>query len=119
VPRIMGDIERKEHIFELQGTGGTVILNGNQLRRMMFTRDDVLVWYADINSSGAEDVLRVVVKNVSGTDEAAVLKAVEESLKAEHQLPVTVESSSLDAIANKIGLEKAITEQNFFDNREK
>ncbi|OPL10637.1 MAG: hypothetical protein AVO34_10425 [Firmicutes bacterium ML8_F2] len=119
VPRIMGDIERKEHILGLQGKTGAVTLNGNQLRRMMFAREDVLVWFAEINKSGAEDALRVVLKNVSGTDEGTVLKAVEESLKAEYQLPVTVEAGSLDAVANKIGLEKAITEQNIFDNREK
>jgi len=117
VPRIMGDIERKEHFFKLQGKAGEVLLNGNQIRRMMFARDDVLVWFAEISSSGAEDYLRVVMKNVSETDETAVLKAVEESLKAEYQLPFTVESSSLDAIANKIGLEKLVTEQNIFDNR--
>jgi len=119
VPRIMGDIERKEHILELQGKTGAVTLNGNQLRRMMFAREDVLVWFAEINKSGAEDSLRVVLKNVSGTEEGTVLKAVEESLKADYQLPVSVEAGSLDAIANKIGLEKAITEQNIFDNRGK
>ncbi len=117
VPRIMGDIERKEHVLELQGKGGAVILDGNQLRRIMFAREDVLVWFAEINRSEASDALRVVIKNVSGTDEAAVLKMVEDNLKANYDLPITVEISSLDAIANKIGLEKSITEQNIFDYR--
>jgi phenylacetate-CoA ligase len=117
VPRIMGDIERKALYYELQGKEGPVTFNGNQLRRSMFARDDVLVWFTDIISSGSEDGLRVVIKNVSGTEEAAVLKAVEEELKTEYKFPITVESSSLDAIANKIGIEKFITEQNIFDKR--
>jgi phenylacetate-CoA ligase len=117
VPRIMGDIERKALFYDLQGRDGKVEFNGNHLRRDMFAREDVLIWYAEINSSGEEDNLRVVFKNVSGTDEKAVLKAVEDSLKAEYKFPVSVETSSLDAIANKIGIEKFITEQNIFDNR--
>ncbi len=117
VPRIMGDIERKVLYTELQGKDGNYEFNGNQLRRLMFAREDVLVWFAEITRQGTEDTLRVVIKNVSGTDETAVLQSVEANLKAEYQFPVSVESSSLDAIANKIGMEKFITEQNIFDKR--
>jgi len=57
------------------------------------------------------------VKGLSGTDEQALLNSLEQELKEEFSVPVTLESATLDAIANKIGLEKYITEQVFFDNR--
>ncbi|MFU8794550.1 MAG: phenylacetate--CoA ligase family protein [Dethiobacteria bacterium] len=117
VPRILGDIERKEHIYELKGKEGIVSFNGNHLRRVMFAREDVLLWYAELNRTDSEDTLKVVVKGVSGTDEEALLPALKDALVGEFNLALTVEGSSLDAVANKIGLEKNITEQNFFDNR--
>jgi len=42
---------------------------------------------------------------------------LEDELKNEVPVPVNIEGATLDAIANKIGLEKYITEQVFFDNR--
>ena len=117
VPRIMGDIERKAYYFELQGSDGTVQFNGNLLRKQMLARDDVLLWYAEIKKDGDLDVLNLVVKGLSGTDEQALLNSLEQELKEEFSVPVTLESATLDAIANKIGLEKYITEQVFFDNR--
>jgi phenylacetate-CoA ligase len=117
VPRIMGDIERKEFYYELQGKDGAVQFNGNNLRKKMIATENVLLWYVEINRNGSEDSLKIVVKGVSGTDETALLKNLEQELQSEYKVPVTLESSSLDAIANKIGLEKFITEQIFFDNR--
>ena len=117
VPRIMGDIERKEMIYDLQGKEGIIKFNVNHLRKKMYAREDVLLWYTEINQNGSEDVLKIVVKGVSGTDEGALFKSLEEELKAELNLTLTVEGSTLDAVANKIGLEKYITEQVIFDNR--
>jgi phenylacetate-CoA ligase len=117
VPRILGDIERKSLYYQLQGKEGQFDLNGNQLIRDMFAREDVLVWYAEIDRTDNQDSLKVVLKNISGADESAVVKAVEEKLKSEYTFPVKVETSSLDSIANKIGIEKFITEQNIFDKR--
>ncbi|MDW7740305.1 MAG: hypothetical protein SCJ97_09685 [Bacillota bacterium] len=119
VPRIMGDIERKSMYYELQTGEGKVIFNGNQMRKMMFTHDDVLIWYAEIKNTDGKDNIKVVVKGVSGSDEEALLRSLKEDLEGEFKLPFTLESSSLDAIANKIGLEKFITEQNIFDIRTK
>ncbi|HSW36573.1 MAG TPA: hypothetical protein VLH18_08225 [Candidatus Limnocylindrales bacterium] len=118
VPRILGDIERKTNIFDMQTVNGSIQLDGNALRKTMFGRDDVLLWYTEIVSSDAKDALKVVVKGVSGTDEQALMKSLEQGLRDELKVPVTVESSALDAIANKIGLEKNITEQNIFDKRQ-
>ncbi len=117
VPRILGDIERKEHYYFLQGKSGKIILNGNQLRSNMFAHDDILLWYCEINRSGSEDSLRVVVKAVSGVGEEALLQALKEDLEKEYEISVSVESSTIDAVVSKIGLEKNITEQNIFDNR--
>jgi len=117
VPRIMGDIERKEMMYDLQGKEGIIKFNGNHLRKKMYAREDVLLWYTEINQNGSEDVLKIVAKGVSGTDEGALFKSLEEELKAELNLTLTVEGSTLDAVANKIGLEKYITEQVIFDNR--
>jgi phenylacetate-CoA ligase len=117
VPRIMGDIERKEFYFKLQGKDGENLFNANHLRKRMYAREDVLLWYAEINRDGSEDIVRIVVKGVSGTDEATLLTALEQELRAEFKLTVTVEGSTLDAVANTIGLEKNITEQTIFDNR--
>ncbi len=117
VPRIMGDIERKAMIYDLQGKEKAIQFNGNHLRKMMFGREDVLLWYAEINRSDSEDSLKIVVKGVSGTDEEALYKSLEEELKAEFKAPLAVEGSTLDAVANRIGLEKYITEQVIFDNR--
>lgn len=118
VPRIMGDIERRQHNFQLQGPEGSVLLNGNLLRKSFYERDDVLLWYAELNRSNTEDLVRLVFKGVSGTDEEALLKDLEEKLPARFKVPFSVESSTLDAVANKIGLERFITEQVFFDNRD-
>lgn len=117
VPRIMGEIERKEFYFKLQGQDGEILFNANQLRKKMFAREDVLLWYTEINHKESEDALKIVVKGVSGTDEDKLFKSLEDELKAEYNLTLTVEGSTLDAIANKIGLEKYITEQVIFDNR--
>ncbi len=117
VPRIMGDIERKVYYFDLQGSDGPVQFNGNHLRKMMTARDDVLLWYLEINRDGDRDALKLVVKGVSGTDEEKLLNALDEELKKEVAVPLKVENATLDAIANKIGLEKFITEQVIFDNR--
>ncbi len=117
VPRILGDIERKSLYYQLQSQKGQVDFNANQLIKDMFAREDVLVWYAEIERTGNEDSLKVVLKNVSGSDESAVVKAVEEKLQTDYAFPIKVETSSLDAIANKIGIEKFITEQNIFDKR--
>ena len=117
VPRIMGDIERREHFYKLKGEDGELVLNGNHLRRVMFARDDVLLWFAEINSAGSYDSLKVMFKATSDNDEAAVLTALEKDLSAEFKLSVTAEGCSLDAVANKIGIEKNITEQIIFDNR--
>ncbi len=117
VPRIMGDIERRAWYYQLESKDGPVLFNGNDLRRKMFANDDVLLWYVEMNRDGGQDSLNVVLKGASGVDEAALLKTVAEELQAELKVPVTSESCSLDAAANKIGLEKFITEQNFFDNR--
>ena len=117
VPRIMGDIERKSMYYELQGKEGPVQFNANHLRSMMMSRDDVLLWYAEINSEKSADLLKVVFKGVSGEDEAALLKLLETELQSEFNLPVVVESSTLDAVSTQIGLEKFITEQVIFDTR--
>ncbi len=117
VPRIMGDIERESMYYELQGKEGPVQFNANYLRSMMMSRDDVLLWYAEINSEDSAGVLKLVVKGVSGEDEAALLKSLETELQSEFKLPVVVESSTLDAVSTKIGLEKFITEQVIFDTR--
>jgi phenylacetate-CoA ligase len=117
VPRVMGDIERKALIYELAGEAGSVQFNANKMRKKMVSRDDVLLWYVEINSNGNSDSLKVVLKGVSGTDEDALLKSLEQEMQAEYKVPLSVESSSLDAVANKIGLEKFITEQVVFDNR--
>lgn len=117
VPRIMGDIERKAYYFELQGSDGTVQFNGNRLRKLMLARDDVLLWYAEIQKDGELDLLNLVVKGLSGTDEQALLKSLEQEVSEKFSVPVKLESASLDAIANKIGLEKFITEQVIFDKR--
>jgi phenylacetate-CoA ligase len=117
VPRILGDIERTALFYELKGKDGPVTLNGNQLRKQMFAREDVLLWYAEIVSNGSEDLMKVVVKGTSNSDEAALLKALETELGAEFKVSVTVESSTLDAVANKVGLERLITEQTIFDTR--
>ncbi len=117
VPRIMGDIERCLLHLELQGKDGAVPFNANRLREMMFAREDVLLWYVEINRSNSEDNLRIVVKGTSGTDEDALLKALKHDLDAEFKVPLSVESSTLDAVANQIGMEKYITEQIIFDKR--
>ncbi len=119
VPRIMGDIERKAYYFKLQDSDGPVQFNANRLRKTMMARDDVLLWYLDINRDQDRDVLKLVVKGLSGTDENKLLGSLEEDLKKEISVPVTVESASLDAVVNKIGLEKYITEQLIFDNRDR
>lgn len=117
VPRIMGDIERKEHHFELQGKEGSVNFNANELRKMMFSNPDVLLWYVEIERKKSQDSLKLVVKGVSGTDESQLNKSLEKQLQDNFKVPVSVENSTLDAAANKIGLEKFITEQNIFDLR--
>jgi len=118
VPRIMGDIERTQLYLELQGKEGTVEFNVNQLREKMFANEDVLLWYAEINRSNSEDEVKVVVKGTSGADEDALLKTLQQDLQAEYKVPFSVEASTLDAVANHIGLEKYTTEQTIFDHRE-
>jgi len=118
VPRIMGDIERKTYYFELKSSQGPVQFNANRLRKLMISRDDVLLWYLELNRNQDLDQLNLVVKGVSGTDEAALLASLEDELKNEVPVPVNIEGATLDAIANKIGIEKYITEQVFFDNRD-
>ncbi len=118
VPRIMGDIERKAYYYELHSNEGPVQFNANQLRKMMTARDDVLLWYAEINRDRGLDNLNLVVKGTSGTDEDTLLKALAEELQKEFSVPANVESASLDAVVNKIGLEKYITAQLIFDNRD-
>ncbi len=118
VPRIMGDIERVSLHMELAGKEGPVQFNANRLREMMFASEDVLLWYAEIARSDSVDQVKIVVKGTSGSDEEALLKKLKQELEAEFKIPFEVEKSSLDAIANTIGLERFITEQTIFDNRD-
>ncbi len=118
VPRIMGDIERSHLYLELQGKEGPVQFNANQLREKMFANEDVLLWYAEISHSDSGDEIKVVVKGTSGSDEDVLLKTLQQDLQAESKVPLSVETSTLDAVANHIGLEKYTTEQTIFDNRE-
>ena len=117
VPRLMGDIERKTHYYKLSGAEGPVDFNANELRRQMMANADVLLWYVEINRQNGTDGLKIVFKGVSGRDEEALQKNLEQEIGEIFNLPVTVEKNTLDAIANKIGLEKFITEEVVFDNR--
>ncbi len=119
VPRIMGDIERKEAYYNLTVDGKEVFFNGNSLRKFMITNDDVLVWYAEIDNNEDNDQVKVVVKGISGADDKALKQNVKEDLEKAFNLPIEVEISTLDAIANRIGLEKFITEQLIHDKRNK
>lgn len=117
VPRIMGDIERLAHRFALKGSEGEVSLDGNALRRALYGRDDVLLWYAELNNDNGADKVAITLKGVSGTDEESLLAELKEELQPLIPVSFSLSGSSLDAIANKIGLERFITEQLFFDNR--
>ncbi len=118
VPRLMGDIERKSHYYKLSGNEGPVDFNANELRRRMMANADVLLWYVEINRQNGTDGLKIVFKGVSGRDEEALQKNLEQEISETFNLPVTVEKNTLDAIANKIGLEKYITEEVVFDTRQ-
>lgn len=118
VPRILGDIERKDLYFEMQGENGAVKLNGNALRRFMIDKPDVLQWYCELTRSVQTDGLKVVVKvSKEIEDEKVFTDALAGQLADEFKLPVGVDTSSLDAIINKIGMEKTVTEQRIFDLR--
>lgn len=118
VPRILGDIERKDLYFEMKSKEGPVSFNANALRSMMFGKDDVLLWYAELQRSGDQDSIKITVKGVSGSDEDKLQSELKQEIAREFDLPVEVEGSTLDAVANKIGLEKTITEKTIFDNRQ-
>ncbi len=117
VPRIMGDIEKKAYYIELKGEKGAVQFNGNELRKMMIAQDEVLLWYIEIKQENDQDQLNLVFKGTSGSDEDKQASFLQEQVKDMFKVPVTVEHTSLDAVVNKIGLEKYITEQVIFDNR--
>lgn len=118
VPRILGEIERKALYFQMQGENGAVTLNGNALRRSMIGKPDVLQWYSELTRSGQTDGLRVVVKVAKEIeDEKAFTDLLAGQLADEFKLPVSVDTSSLDAIVGKIGMEKMVTEQRIFDLR--
>ncbi len=117
VPRIMGDIERLYFYYQVQGKDKSAVFNGNHLKKIMMSSGDILLWYAELNRENNEDSLKIVFKGVSGADEEALVKTLQSELQDKFELPVILETSTLDAIANKIGLEKYITEQVFFDNR--
>ena len=117
VPRIMGDIERKEAFYSMFAGGNEITFNTSALRKYMISRDDILIWYAELENNGNNDQVKVVLKGLSGIDEDTLIKTLKDDLHKEFSLPVEVEKSTLDAIANKIGLEKNITEQLIFDTR--
>ncbi len=117
VPRILGDIEKKAYYLELQGKEGPVQFNGNELRKMMIARDDVLLWYIEIKREKEQDQINLVFKGTSGSDENKLSTLLQEQIENKFKIPVTAQNTTLDAIVNKIGLEKYITEQVIFDNR--
>ncbi len=119
VPRILGEIERKSLYFEFESAGGGKLLNGNRLKRAMFARNEVLLWYAELFRGATGDELKVVLKGLPGEDPDALCAKLAEELQAELEVPVTCVTSKLDAIIGKIGIERFVTEQTIFDNRER
>ncbi|MEW5785925.1 MAG: AMP-binding protein [Bacillota bacterium] len=117
VPRILGDIERKSLIFALQGKDGAQKFNGNALRRFMINKTDVLQWYAELHRNGQSDTLKVVIKASKEIDDKGLTDTLARQLADEFKVPVTIDTSSLEAIIDKIGMEKSITEQRIFDLR--
>lgn len=118
VPRILGDIERLAMNFTLQGDAGPQAFNGYSLMKLMISDADVLQWYSEIHRSGKKDSLKVVVKATKELDDEKKLsKALEKQLGEHFSFPVSVETSSLEAILDRVGMEKAITEQRIFDMR--
>jgi phenylacetate-CoA ligase len=118
VPRILGDIERKDLIFDMQGGNGPVKFNGNALRRYMLEKTDVLQWYSELTRSGQTDGLNMVIKvSKEIENEKAFTEDLAKQLAGKFTLPVTVDTSSLDAVINKTGMEKSVTEQRIFDLR--
>lgn len=115
VPRILGDIERKELYFDLQGEGGSVRrFNGNAMRHFMLEQDHIKQWYVEICRPGEMDTLKVVLAG-AGEEEAKV--ALEKEFSERFQAPVTVETATFEAVLDRIGMEKNITEQRIFDLR--
>lgn len=117
VPRILGDIERLSDRFVLGGGAGERAFTAAALRSFLIGREEVLQWYAEIGREGGEDRLKVICKASGGFDEAAINPVLERDLSAALGFPVFVESATLEAILNRIGMERFVTEQRIFDRR--
>ncbi len=116
VPRILGDIERRELHFQLKTPDSIVNLNGNAVRHFMAGRNDVLIWYAEITTNDNGDSLKVKVK-MDDKAETPASGNLERELQEKFNLPVKVDTCSFSSAAKKIGLENSITGQYFFDMR--
>lgn len=117
VPRILGDIESKHRHFKLRGKDGEQLFDGNALYRYMIGRKDLLQWYAEIVPGDGTDGLKVVVTAAKEADEKELCASLEREIKEQFAVPVTTDTSSMEAISNKISLERSITEQRFSDRR--
>lgn len=118
VPRILGDIERKVLKFMLEGEAGPQAFNAYSLVRQMLSKTDILQWYAEIHRSGKKDNLKVFVKAAKEIDDEKKLSgSLEKELGECLGIPVSVETSSLEAILERTGMERAVTEQRIFDMR--
>ncbi len=118
VPRILGNIERKDLYLELRDKEALVELNGNVLRQYLVSREDILTCYSEIICSEGCDLLKVVVKGSSGVNEESLKNDLELDLKNTFKVPVEVDTCSFEAAAKKTGLENRISAQQIFDLRD-
>jgi len=118
VPRILGDIEHRHDYFDLISEEASVVFNGNALRRYMIGRKDVLAWYAEIVREKGNDTLSITLKPAAGINEEDLATKLQKDIQEEHQLTVTVNKGSYEAITRKIGLESSISVKQIFDLRQ-
>ncbi len=120
VPRILGDIDRLDRIFELNLGQDKKEFNFNELRRLLLGMKDLSQWYVEINREGESDRLKLVACSGIKENEPDLGEKIHKYLEQENfDIPIDIDISSYEDITQRQGMEKGVTECRIFDKRNK
>jgi len=116
-PRILGDLDRLDYIFELSDSEEQDKFNFNRARRRLHALAELNQWYLEILKGSRGDELKLYFSPVKGLDEEEAARKAKEEIQQETRVPVSTERLSMENIIQRQGMEKKITEERISDMR--
>lgn len=117
-PRLLGNIDRKSNYCEVNTGEDKKTLDFNRFRRKLFEYPWLKQWYLEINEGASGDELKLVIFAPEAGGQEDLTGKLARKMEQDTGIPIRVESSTLEEIINRQGMERRITEKRLFDLRE-